>query len=29
MKLNFAVLYMSRTMGLTCCHKTESFYLHL
>jgi len=28
MKLIFAVLYVSRTMGLTCCYKMEVF-LHL
>jgi len=29
LKLIFAVLYVSSTMGLTCCYKTEGFFLHL
>jgi len=29
MKLIFAVLDVSLTMGLTRCYKTEGFFLHL
>jgi len=29
MKLIFAVLYLSRTMGLTRCYKTEVFYIYI
>jgi len=28
MKFIFAVLYVSRTMGLTRCYKTEVFYIY-
>ena len=28
MKLIFAVLYVSQTMGLTRCYKTEVFYIY-
>jgi len=29
MKLIFAVLDVSLTMGLTCCYKTEGFYIYI
>jgi len=28
MKLISAILYVSRTMGLTRCYKTEAFYIY-
>jgi len=29
MKLFFSVLYVTLTMGLTRCYKTEGFYVHI